>query len=208
MTTFSTGFSVPFATGAGAGFGDSASGFFAAREAQLNFAAGAGAGAGTVAAAVNEGAFDAAGGTASATGSGLTGGFSSPFFSLTDCLTSSGFVTDGAAETIEGEDADAVFETAPPGTKGCASFGSGLLDSVAGTKGGAAAADGTKAAAVGVKVNDCPGTNSHAPGLNENSFAFGLSGIDQNAPKQWQTAKHTTLDVFPSLRVFYRKAII
>jgi hypothetical protein len=40
-------------------------------------------------------------------------------------------------------------------------------------------------------VKEKDGTNSLAPGLKENSLAFGLSGMDQNAPEERQTAKHT-----------------
>jgi hypothetical protein len=118
---------------------------------------------------------DAAGGvTASAFFSTLACCFSSLFFSLG--FGSSGFTSFVLAGAGAGEAETAVAdgEPFPPGTNGCASLGSGLLDSAAGTKG----------AAVGAKENEnCPppppppGTNSHAPGLNENSFAFGLSGM-------------------------------
>jgi len=204
--TFSAGFSAPFETGAGAGFGGSASGFFAARDAQLRAAGAAGAGAaaavfaGAAAAAAEAGAAAAAEATgaevdatgcvtASAFFSALACGFSSLFFSLG--FGSSGFVT---SFMLAGAEADAAgttgagVEPVPPGTNGCASLGSGLLDSAAGTKG----------AAVGAKENEnCPpppppGTNSQAPGLKENSLAFGLSGMDYNAPGKAATSQADT----------------
>ena len=76
-----------------------------------------------------------------------------------------------AAESGAGSTVD------PPGTKAGASFESVFEESAEAVADANCDVVGTKAGALAVKVKLCPGTNSNADGLNENSFAFGLSGM-------------------------------